>query len=487
MRYLAAFLLFITSAFAQQRAIVIAFGPGPESGLRRAAGEASPAVLEWAKSPGTTIDLRRTGLRDGQELVKFMQPAAIEAALADAARLATASPDRFLDHLEISISAAARRPGERRLLLILEVPVPTEDVRARLRQISDTAKSRQVPVLLWTLNPAGAVDPAWLALAQESRGAASTSLAQLAASLPTPAATAPQAAVQAAPAEPTAEAAKPVVHTALFRTEGARRAGPALGVMMGLFVTQVPMRSLQFSPQGSTATARVRVTQVVKDKSGQHAWRSEKEITIKSPVSRLEARNAGSLSYVRELKLPGGQYTLESTVEDLAREAKTVSTAAIVATDSLPGLAASGILFVRKLDRQSDQLEGDSVLQYEGSALIPILDPLFPANTPFDLPVYFLFYPDINGKRPQLHLDVLQNGQPIGGTDLAFTDNLRDDSRSGGGGIAGEQKGEFPYLAKLAGALLLAGSYEVRITIRQDTQTVTRSAPFRVAEGAPGR
>jgi hypothetical protein len=46
--------------------------------------------------------------------------------------------------------------------------------------------------------------------------------------------------------------------------------------------------------------------------------------------------------------------------------------------------------------------------------------------------------------------------------------------------LSGEQKHEYPYLAKLAGAMFSEGEYEVRISVRQDKQEVSATAPFRV-------
>ena len=242
------------------------------------------------------------------------------------------------------------------------------------------------------------------------------------------------------------------------------------------------MRSLQFDAQGGNHSARVRVNLAARNKSGETVWQAKKEMTVKTAASKLDARKAGSLFYLREVQLPAGDYVVEATVEDLNAGKSTTAREPLAAIDSLPGLAASGALFVRKLAKSTDAIEGDQILQYEGEALAPVLNPVYPPDTPFELPVYFLFYPDMNGKRPQLRLDILSKGQVVGGTALAFNDNLRDDARSGGGGITGEQKHEFPYLAKLANAMFNAGEYEVRITIRQDRNELTRSLPFRVGE-----
>jgi hypothetical protein len=482
-RSLFALLLIAASSLpAQQRTIAIVFGPASAAPPQPALDSLAPKALDWAKTPASTVELRRTGLRDGQEFSKFMPEADIQAALADASRLAVGAPvDRFLDSLEITLSALARRPGDRSILVVLEtIPVNT-DVAARIQQIAGTAKSGRVQILLWDLNRTQPANESWRLLASHAGGSLSPDLPQLASLLPAPHPPSERT-PQHGPVSMPEDLSKPLVRTSLFRSEAARRSGPALGSMVGIFLTEVPMASLQFAPEGSSASARVRVRQVAKNQSGEPVWTAEKEIAVKSPTSRLATRATGTLCYAREIRLPNGQYTLESTVNDLVRGVNVVSSTLLRATDTLPGLGASGMLFVKKLDKQVDVLQGDSMIQYDGVALMPVLEPVFPATVPFDLSVYFLFYPDIRGKRPTIRLDLLQNGASVSDTMLPFNDALRDDTRDGRGATSGEQKVEFPYLAKLSGVMLLPGNYEVKITIQQDTQIVTRSAPFRVAD-----
>ncbi len=476
----------VNAALAEDKAVAILFGPAGAEAGQKAGAAIADRVYEWLRTPGTAVELRRPQVREGQEIMKFMQPKAVQDAVADAAKAGmSAGLDRFLDAVELGASAVARRPGAHYLILALEAPAPNDDLKFRLKAISDDCKQKKVQVLVWDLSAAPAQEgSAWQVLAAQSGGALAGAFAHLEAKLP--AAAAPVVAAKAAAAAEATPAAPegPVVYVGMFRTApaSARRSGATVGAMTGLFLTEVPMSSLKFQTQGSNATARVQISQVVKKKSGEVTWQASKELTVKSAASKLDARKKGSICYARQVQLPGGEYVLESTVKDLLGEIDGKGSVPLTAVDSIPGLAASGAIFARKLDKQVDLFEGDDIIQYDGMALAPMLNPVFPANEPFELPVYFLVYPDMNGKRPEMRLDIFQNGQPVGGTDIAFTDKLRDDARSGGTGISGEQKHEFPYLAKLANAMFLAGNYEVKITIKQDKQEVTRNVKFKVAE-----
>jgi hypothetical protein len=140
----------------------------------------------------------------------------------------------------------------------------------------------------------------------------------------------------------------------------------------------------------------------------------------------------------------------------------------------------SDALFVRPFRGAVDRFEADQVFSYDGDALSPILQPEFRAGEPLNLQIYFVVYPDLYGAQPVMNLEILQNGRSVGRTTLPFTDAIRDTSREGRGGLQGEQKRQFPYLATMRGAKLTPGEFEARVTVQQGKNVVTRSVPFRV-------
>lgn len=468
------------SAHAQEKSVALLFGPVSADAREKAANTATERIYQWLGAPNTSVELRRAGQRDGQMLLKFLKPKDVTQALSDSARLGAEAPlPLLLDSIDMAAYALARKPGLRFLILALETQDLSPDLLARLKQSADLCKSNNVKVLLWDFS-SGAGAAAWENLVSGSGGARDKDLAKLDSVLPS--AAPPAAAV--AEAAKKAEPEKSPVASYLFRSSppSAKAEGATVGVMNGDFITEIPMRALKFNTQGGNANARVRVTQTVKNKAGESVWQGKKELTVKRSASKLEASLGGSLVYMRQVKLTRGDYALESAVEDLNAEATLSSTTPAAAADMIPGLAMSSAIIVRQLNKQTDLFEGDDLIQYDGVALIPMLGPAFPASEPFTLSVYFLFFPEINGKQPRLRLDILQNGQSVGGTALPFTDKLRDDTRGGGGSASGEQKHSFPYLAKLTNAMLLAGNYEVKITIQQDSQEVSARIPFRVVE-----
>lgn len=480
---------FAAMLHAQVQTVSLLFGPSSGATSEKAAAAAAQRVTAWLAQPGHAVEVRRAGSRDGQELLKFMKPPDLEKTLLAAAKEAQAETQNdYLNALEVASYSLARAKGTRVLVTLLEPPKFNRDGEARLQQILDQCKSKAITVIALDLGgqAPGEGGQALEGLATGSGGQWARSFEDLDKAL---------GAIVPAKVEAAAVAAKPTaaastapsnelqVYGRLVKTAPIRIAkiGAKLGPMSGLLIVEVPMRTLTFRSSGGNYEARARVTATLKDTSGTVVWNGSKDYSVKGPSGKLEARKAGGLFYVRELQLPAAKYALEAKVEDLNREKSAVSTGEVEGANSLPGLGASDLLFVRKFDRAIDTMQGDTVISYDGEGLAPMLSPAFVANEPFQLALYFTFYPDMNGKQPVLTLDILSKGQSNGTTTLAFTDKLRDDSRSGSGSaFAGEQKGQFPYLAKLGNASFNEGEYDAVIEIRQDSVVQKRSAHFRV-------
>jgi hypothetical protein len=428
-----------------------------------------------------------------------MQSKDVELALLDAARTGRESNlMAFLNALDKATYTLARKPGKRLLIAILESPSfstaasmkgGAAEADSRLRQTIDFCRSNSVNVIVLNPSPPAEKDlsPALEALATATGGALVRDPKALDTNVIV---VAPEEKAENQPTQPVVLAAPKglPVYTRLIRTYPMRvLPGSDLGPMSGLLLVESPLSALEFQTdqKGGSYLARARVTQTVRDAAGKAVWQQKKEITLKGALRKLETRRAGNLYYMREMKLPGGQYTLEATVEDLIAGKSGSISEPLRASDSLPGFAVSDALFVKKLDESVDKFEADQVLEFNGNAVAPMLDPVFHANQSFDLQLYFIIYPDMRGGKPEISLEILHNGQAVGRSQLPFKDEIRYTAREGGtmdSKTKGEQKHEFPYLATLLSTSFDAGAYEAQVTIRQGRQTITRIVPFRVLD-----
>jgi hypothetical protein len=492
-------------ARADDRALVVLFGPTSEEAGQAAAHSVADTAHDWLKIDGAGVELRRAGLSEGQELTRHMQPKDLEQAFLDGARSGRQTDMLgFLNALDKAGYALARRHGKRLLIAVLENPPPAAiaamkggaaEVENRINQTVEFCRSNAVNVIV--LDPSAATTkeplPALKTLASATGGALVRDPRALDSSVlvVAPVETAVSANAPSSPAAASAPAGLPVsVRLIRIQPKRANDVNTDLGPMDGFLLVECPLSALEFQvdDHGGKFLVHARVSQTVRNTEGKTVWQSKKEITLKEPVKKMPSRRAGNLYYMRQLQLPAGQYTVEAAVEDLVAGKSGTVSQPVQATESGPGLDVSDALLVRPLNEAADRFEADQVLSYDGKALAPMLDPVFAANQPFELRLYFIIYPDIRGAKPEISLEILRNGQAVGRSQLAFNDEIRNTTTENGTmGSKGEQKHEFPYLSDMRDASFDAGQYEARVTIRQGRNTVTRVAAFRVVRASAGR
>jgi len=480
-------------ARSEDRSLVVLFGATGEDIGRQAAHSLADSTHDWLQIPGAVAELRRPGISEGQELTRYMQPKDLDQAFLDAAGSGRQTDlVGFLNALDKASYALAKRPGKRLLIVIWESPSPEtvkamkggqEELDSRVSQTADFCRSKAERVVVLDLSEPASKEPmaSLKSLASDTGGTLVREAKSLSTSL---LAIAPVEKAEGAASPPagTAPVGLPV-HTRFFRTLPMRAGNTAadMGPMTGLLLVECPLAALRFRTEGAKYVVEARVTETVRNAEGKSVWEAKKDIAIKEPLKKQDARRDGNLYYMRGLQLPGGQYTVEAVVEDLAGEQSGKASETLRASDSLPGLDVSDAMFVRPLNESADRFVADQVLQYDGKALAPLLDPVFAANEPFELRLYFIIYPDLGGAKPEISLEILRNGQVAGKSGLAFNDKIRNTAGENGT-LSGksEQKHEFPYLADIRDASFEAGQYEARVTIRQGRNTVTRVARFRV-------
>ena len=463
-----------------------------------AAHAAAESAHEWLGTEGATLELRRAGLSDGQELTRHMAVKDLEAAFLDSARSGRRTDlVGVLNALDKATYAAAHRKGKRVVLLILDSPAAStiaamkggaEELDSRITQTADFCRANSINVAVLEAAALSGTAPAIKKLATATGGAVAEPKTLGSSMLIVAPMARPGSDVAAAPAAAVAASGLPV-RTRFIRIQPMRAHSTVsdLGPTSGLLFLECPFNALEFQrdEKGGRFQVQTRMTETVRNAEGKAVWQGKKEVTLKEPAKKLAARQSGSLFYMRTLQLPGGQYTVEATVEDLLAQKSGTASEPLHATDTLPGLGVSDPLFVRPL-RSDDRFEADGIFMYDGKAIAPMLDPVFTANEPFELQLYFVIYPDIQGAIPEMSLEILRNGHVEGRSQLAFKDKIKETSVENGTLSGhGEQKHEFPYMADILDATFGAGQYEARVTIRQGRNTVTHGVPFRVVAKKP--
>ena len=508
------------------RVAIFLFGPAGAESARQGARAATAASRRWLSKPGSTAELRRAGSMDALPLDSGTPAKSVEQAFLNAARQGRdADPDTFLSSLDAAAQSLARRPGLHLLVAIAEEPSLSSDAGNLLHQIIEFCKTNSVRVVM--LDPAAVSSKnaggSFKALGEGTGGALirdpkALEANMLIASAGSNLSESPYA--QAAGQETAIAVDLPKlpmdlpVYTRFMRisangsmafgtqvsvsagkggittVEGGPNVENTTGPMRGLLLVESPLSALQFDTDDNAGTysARARVTQIARNASGKIVWQASKQVTLRGPLRKLNARREGNLYYLREVVLPAGRYTLEATVEDLIAGKSGGVREPLRTGMGTPGFTVSDALLVRPFNGAADKFEADQVLQYDGNAISPLLDPVYHANEPFDLQIYLIIYPDLYGAAPQMSLEVLRDGHVVGRSALPFTDKIRNEAVESGGmsSMVGEQKHEFPYLATLRGVQFGPGEYQARVTVRQGRNALTRIVDFRVLGNAAG-
>jgi len=534
----------VATARAQDYSLTFLFGPGFAGNARQGALAASMASRHWFETTNATIEVRRVGSPDPQRIDAKMTAKEMDLAFTDAALAARATdPAAFLTSLDAAVQAAALRPGIRVVVAVLKTPPMSGEMETTIKNLVGLCQANSVRVVVLDIVPPGAkalpstlevlttnTGGAWVtqagnletSLIAVTHTAKAEALSPATAPPATPAAAAPPATPAAgSPASPTSEAAQTEipVHARFIRTSSTssgitsgieavgmnstggasysgmqmnERSGDASdssGPMLGLILVEAPLSALKFQVDDSAGTyqARARVIAIVRNSKGVPVWSGQKEVDIHGQLRDLGLRQKGNLEFMRGVTVPGhDHFTIDAKVEDLLAGTSGRIQTPLRFGQGAPGLMASDMLFVRAFKRSADKFEADQILAYEGEALSPLIDPVFPAGEEFNLQFYLILYPDIHGAQPSMSLELSREGHVVIRMPMQFNTKILNEAMNGqSAAISGALAHSFPYLADVKGTKLSPGNYDAIVTIRQGKSVITRTAPFRVVGERP--
>jgi hypothetical protein len=493
----------VATVRAEDRSLTVLFGPGFEATARKGAQAAASASRHWFATANSTVELRWAGGPDGRHVDATMAQEEMERIFTDAALEARAAdPAAFLTALDAAVQAIALRPGTRLLVVVMSAPPLASDMERSVEHLAELCRTGGVRVVMLDTT-AKAVPSALEALSKTSGGRWVRHAGDLEGSLeevvktartePAPAAlAAPPAAAEKAPEPGQAEIP---IYARFVRTGASADNGNAdASAMRGLLMAEVPVSQLKFQVDEAAATylARAMMLVVVRDSKNAPVWTGQKEMYIHGAVKGLGWRRQGSLFFMREIMVPGGEgFTIDAKVQDLlagtSGRVRTPLRGAAGATATL----ASDVLFVRPFKTGADKIDADQVIGYNGETLSPVLDTRFWSGDGLDLQLYLMLAPDSHAAAPEMSLDLAHDGHVVVHMPMQLSGKTAETAPGGKSGKAGGNAapvqeapaGPFPYLANVKDAKLAAGDYDAIVNIRQGKNAIARSVPFHVMTG----
>jgi len=511
------------------RSAIFVVGPSAGDGASTAARSAAFACRRWLKEPGSAAELQRAGSSESTALKASGKE--LDAAFAVAAKeAADLDPADLISTLDDAVHTLANRPGLRVAVAIADTAPLSNEASESLKVIVQYASDNGVHIVL--LDPSKAsletVGEIWKEAGaatggqflQDSRNLA-TAMLSVSGVRTTAADNEPAPRPRPAPNAPPNLAADLPVHVRFMqisnRPGGTQSVTAQLGIdssgagyggnvgeatslteglggpLHGYLIAQAPLGALHFDKddRSGSFSAHAKVTMAARyasgKKNGEIAWSQSKDVRINGPLAKFHERELSNLLYLREISLPAGKYTLESTVEDLLAK-KTGSVSEPLKTGSgVPGLMVSDAVFVKWFKGNADKFESDTVLNYMGNGFTPLLDPVFPANAPFKVDAFMILYPDVYGQQPIITMEIIREGKVFAAAQMPFTTKLRSDAMGGKGvggsqGMIGELQHGFDYVASMNVDKMSPCDCQAKITIHQGKNVVVRMLDIKVAD-----
>ena len=216
-----------------------------------------------------------------------------------------------------------------------------------------------------------------------------------------------------------------------------------------------------WNPTSSSSPAS-RTAPVRRSRSCRSATSSRSRSTSRTAPRRDE------ILFYREPVLGPGVYTLETAVYDAVADKASVRIATVEINGARPdALRVSSLIAVRRAEKVPEAQRVPGSPLYVGEQLLtPSMGEPFSKALTKELPFYFVVYPAKDGT-PTATLSLLSAGKPLAEVPLELG--------------AADAKGRIPQVSRIPLDALQPGTYELRVAVKQGTQTAAQGLTFRLA------
>jgi VWFA-related protein len=242
-----------------------------------------------------------------------------------------------------------------------------------------------------------------------------------------------------------------------------------------LFLAQVPLEGVRFAADEARGVYRVHLTLLglVKDEAGRPVARITHDWPIEAPRAERDRVRRSSTVFRRAMTLPPGRYTLETAVQDRETGAFSVERSGFAVAQAPPGALALGSLSVVRRAEAAAGPDTSDPLRVAGVVIHPELGPPQLTRSMPEIPLFLPVYPSLAAAAPEVHLELLRDGQPVAQAHPHLP--------------APEPDGRIAGIFGLPTKPLAPGRYEIVATVRQGDVSAEERTAFEVREatGAP--
>jgi VWFA-related protein len=233
----------------------------------------------------------------------------------------------------------------------------------------------------------------------------------------------------------------------------------------------VPTAGLTFKevPDRKIYTSDFVILTRITDSAGTVIDKMSQRYELQGPIDQLANTRNGEVLFYREPVLGPGVYSMETVVHDALSNKASVRLATLDVTDVKPdALRVSSVVAVRRAEKVPEAQRVPGSPLYVGDQLLtPSMGEPFSKASTKELPFYFVVYPGAAGGAPTATLSLLNSGKLLAEAPLELA--------------AADAKGRIAQVSRIPLEALVPGSYELRIAVKQGTQTAVHGLTFRLA------
>jgi hypothetical protein len=241
---------------------------------------------------------------------------------------------------------------------------------------------------------------------------------------------------------------------------------------LALILADSPISAFTFtrSNDKKTYNADFSIVGLVRDQSNQVVQKLSQHYPLSGPIDSLETAKKGDLIFYRETQLPPGKYTVELIAYDALSGKAGVRTSLLEIPsidDSKPRLSSVAVL--KRAERlTAEEQKQDQPFHFGELLVYPNLgEPILKSNAR-QLAFFCTVWPAKGTQSaPPLTVEIMQHNRRLG--------------QSANPLPAADQRGQIKYASSFSVDKFQPGVYELRVTINDGKNSVSRSTDFTIA------
>jgi VWFA-related protein len=241
---------------------------------------------------------------------------------------------------------------------------------------------------------------------------------------------------------------------------------------LSLILAETPLSALSFSStENKTYSTNFSVVALIRDTANQVVQKLSQHYPLTGPLDKLDAAKKGEILFYRETQLAPGNYTVELIAYDGSSGKVSVrKTAVAIPTVDETKPRLSSVAVLRRAERLTpEEQKRDQPFRFGELLVYPNLGEPIVKSVSQQLAFFFTAWPGKASTEPlQLNVEILQNHRSL--------------VKTPGQLPAPDQLGQIKYASSFPLEKFQPGAYELKVTIGDGKNTVSRATSFTIAQ-----